>query len=58
MSGTEMKRIRDNLGWSRQRMGDRVGKNAATIWRYENGQLEIPKAIAELVKLLESFKAA
>ena len=55
MDRDELKKIRvDKLHWTREKLGERVGKDQATIWRYENGELAVPLAVAEVVRMLEA----
>lgn len=46
--GTRIKRIRKELGLTVDQLAERIGKDRATIYRYENGEIEnMPTTIIE-----------
>jgi transcriptional regulator with XRE-family HTH domain len=59
MRPEELAAIRRKLGWSLEKLGERVGVTKMSIHRYENGKRRIPKAIAEVIRwVVDSRRAA
>ena len=58
-SGEKIKQIRKSLGFSAEELGALIGKSRATIYRYENGEIEdMPITILEpLAKALNTTPA-
>ena len=50
MTGERIKRLRKNLGLSADELGEMIGKDRSTIYRYENG--DIGKATVDVLPLL------
>lgn len=51
MTPDELKKSRNGLGWSQERLGEALGVEARTVRRWEAGQTRIPKAAQMAVEL-------
>ena len=51
MRPAEFRRIRKKLGYTQQRLADKVGAHRVTITNWERGALDIPRSIAVLMRL-------
>jgi len=51
LTPTQIRKLRQERGWSQQALADRLGVNRTTVVRWEAGEV---KAIAALMALLES----
>ncbi|KKK90916.1 hypothetical protein LCGC14_2718190 [marine sediment metagenome] len=51
LTPTQIRKLRQERGWSQQALADRLGVNRTTVVRWEAGEV---KAIAALMVLLES----
>ena len=51
MQPREFRRIRAKLGYSQQRLADKIGAHRVTITKWESGTLDIPRSIAVLMRL-------
>jgi transcriptional regulator with XRE-family HTH domain len=58
MKPDELRAIRKRLGWTLERLGQRVGVSKGMMSRYENGETRIPKAIAEIIRMEAIRQAA
>lgn len=47
----EFRRIREQLGYTQQRLADKIGAHRVTITKWERGTLDIPRSIAILMRL-------
>ena len=52
MTAQELKRIREQLGWSQVRLAAAVGVSANSVARQERGELGISEPVARLVRLI------
>ena len=51
MRASEFRAIRKRLGTSQQRLADALGLHRMTITKYESGTLDVPAAMAVLMRL-------
>lgn len=49
MTGTELKRIREELGWTQSRIANEIGVTANTMARWERGEIKIYEPAARLI---------
>lgn len=56
MTGKELKRIRQTLGWTQAQLAEAVGVTGNTIARQERGEVRIPEPVARLVRILAEQK--
>src|SRR5262245_42888928 len=52
MTGDELRTIREEFGWTQDRMADEVGVTANTIARWERDEIEIYEPAARLITIL------
>jgi transcriptional regulator with XRE-family HTH domain len=52
MTGKELKRIRERLDWSQQKLADAAGVARNSIARQERGELGIKESLARLIRLI------
>lgn len=43
--GRLIKRLREQAGWTLEQLGQAIGRDKATVWRYEQGEIEIPPKV-------------
>ena len=48
------KRTRERLGFTQEELAKRLGKNRASIIRYESGETPIPKAVEMALKFIKT----
>lgn len=51
--GKQLRRARENLGWSQYKLGNKAGVNQSTIHRIESGQYKGTKYLLELSDALD-----
>lgn len=56
MDSSEFKKIRESLGFTQENFGEKIGKERASIQRYESGQIEIPKTVELLLRKWAKIK--
>lgn len=56
MTPQQFKRIRLSLNYTQKKIGDRLGLEERQIKRYEAGDGEIPRMVAEIMEYLISAK--
>ena len=52
MTGNELRTIREEFGWTQDRMADAIGVTANTIARWERDEIDIYEPAARLIRLL------
>jgi transcriptional regulator with XRE-family HTH domain len=50
MTGSQLKKIRGQLGWTQAEMAERVGVTPNTVARWERGEIVIREPIARLIQ--------
>ena len=53
MTGTQIKELRKNLGYTQARLAEEVGLTSNTIARYERDELKPSPPVLKLLRLLE-----
>ena len=53
MTGDQLRRKREVLDWSQEKLAERLGVTKLTVLRYENGQRDIPIAVELALKQIE-----
>lgn len=53
MTGTQIKELRKNLGYTQARLAEEVGLTPNTIARYERDELKPSPPVLKLLRLLE-----
>jgi DNA-binding transcriptional regulator YiaG len=56
MSGTELKDIRERLGYTQAELAKEVGVKTDTVSKWEQGRRNIPAPVEKLLKLLRRGK--
>lgn len=52
MTGNELRTIRDEFGWTQNRMADEIGVTTNTVARWERDEIDIYEPAARLITLL------
>ncbi len=55
-STTEVRRLRERAGLSREELGEQTGYTLRTVYRWENGELPVRKAVLEYLSRLTAAK--
>jgi transcriptional regulator with XRE-family HTH domain len=53
MSGEDLRRKRERLGWTQVDLAKRLDVTTMTIKRYESGKIEIPRVVELALKQIE-----
>ncbi|UVT21143.1 MAG: helix-turn-helix domain-containing protein [Nitrospira sp.] len=52
MTGSELRTIREEFGWTQDRMADEIGVTANTVARWERNEIDIYEPAARLITIL------